>query len=143
MTPETERPRPTLDLSLTQLVATTLGSVLAAALAARLRLAGTLPGAAVVTVVATVASALVALWLRRGRHRLSVGTSADPVRPDGRGTRWPAVVAGVVAGVSAAAVLASAGHPVLQVRVDAGAVEALQRGVTAFAQDVQRWLSGW
>lgn len=142
MTPETERPRPTLDLSLTQLVATTLGSVLAAALAARLRLAGTLAGAAVVTVVATVASALVALWLRRGRHRLSVRASADPARPAGTGARWPVVVAGVVAGVSGAAVLAGAGHPVLQVRVDAGAVEALQRGVTALAHNIQLWLSG-
>lgn len=157
MTPESTDRRPTLDLSLTQVVAAALGAVAATALAGRLHLAGSLLGAAVVAVVATIATALATLWLRRGRHRIRRSATVEPDADWGRmppggpsaaaggssppapSARSKAVLAGVVGGITAAALLTASGHGVLDVRVDAGAVEALQRGITAFADNVRTW----
>ena len=73
-----ESARPSIDLSLTQVVAASAGAVVATAIAGVMRLAGTLLGAVLVTVVATIATAVVSLWLRRSRQRiLTVRASAD------------------------------------------------------------------
>lgn len=75
-----------LELSTTQVVASALAAIAAAAASARLGVAGTFIGAGVVSVVATISSAIVGHSLRRtnDRMRTVVKTRAELAR-DGRG----------------------------------------------------------
>ncbi|MGV1007304.1 MAG: hypothetical protein ACOYBY_01700 [Dermatophilaceae bacterium] len=153
-----ESTRPSIDLSLTQVVAASAGAGVAAATAGIMRLAGTVLGTLVVTVVATVATALVSLWLRRSRHRLTrragahrsamaaertLGEQAQRSAPDPpRSPRSRSVLAGLVGGIVAATLLAASGHPVLSLRVDASAVDELQRVMRDAGGHVQSWAAG-
>jgi hypothetical protein len=73
---------PALDLSMTQVVAGSLAAATAAALGSRLGVVGTISGAALVSVVASVAGALYTTSLQRTRDRMSraIGTVVrDPL----------------------------------------------------------------
>lgn len=87
-----------LNVSLVQVVASALASVSAAFIASLFGVTGTIIGTAVVSVVATSASAIYGLWLRRTQHRLRrlreqplrspaiTRSAATPTRPG----MWPA-----------------------------------------------------
>jgi hypothetical protein len=70
-----------LEVSGTQVAASVLASVSAAVVASFFGVAGTIMGAAVVSVVATIGSATYSLGIRRTQHRLQKLQELRPVRP--------------------------------------------------------------
>jgi len=89
MTEHSEKKR--VDLSVTQVVAGSLAAVTSAVAASRLGVAGTLGGAAVGSVVATVGAAYYEHYLDRTRQRLRSAAVRRPTR-DGRPTPEPPVL---------------------------------------------------
>jgi hypothetical protein len=88
--------RPRLDLSIAQTVGGSLAAATAAAIGSRLGVVGTLTGAALVSVVASVAGALYTNSLRRTGHRVS--SALRTVRGGRPGTGTPLRARRVLAG---------------------------------------------
>ena len=82
--PETQQEKKAwLDLSLTQVMGGALAAMTAAALGSRFSLAGTVVGAALVSVIAAVAGALYTASLRRTRETVRVVLGGRPTHADG------------------------------------------------------------
>jgi hypothetical protein len=99
--------RPRMDLSLAQTIGGSLAAATAAAIGSRLGLVGTLTGAALVSVVASVAGALYTSSLRRTGHRVS--SALRRVGGGRPGTRTPLRPRRVLAGALTVFAVAAAG----------------------------------
>ena len=99
---EEDLPRPTLGITPAQVAGSVLASVSGAFLASWLGVAGTLIGAALLSTVATIGSAIYTYSLRRGHEVVRRGRNgrilpAEPRAPWWRGLPWPRVALASVA----------------------------------------------
>lgn len=94
-TSEAEQSRPSLGLSLTQVVGGSLAAVTAAFLGSRLGVAGTLIGTGVASIVSAVGAAVYTASLRRARHAIRTVRTTSPATPG------PAALPADVVGTSA------------------------------------------
>ncbi|MCB0908981.1 MAG: hypothetical protein KDB63_17895 [Nocardioidaceae bacterium] len=133
-------PRPTLGITPTQVAGSALASVSGAFLASWLGVAGTLIGAALLSIVATVGSATYTYSLRRGRQVVRWGRGERTVRELPRvswrrGLPWPRVALASVAVLAIALVSLTAFEGVTGKSVSALATGS-DKGGTTIAQAV-------